>query len=185
MSTAGEERRRPTLKRAVPYAERQPDAWRLVVSTTCQACGWHNGIMELNATGDVRIWAKSQGFQVGDRGRLPAAVIEAYQAAAEVDSATPVRRPARKATASARKGSAVAADPTSPSVRLPEPAGRASRDAADRPKRPASAAKQPSLARVVDRVAELEAQVAALTERLDAVVTGAKPSRGFSLPRLR
>ena len=144
--------------------------------------------MELNATGDVRIWAKSQGFQVGDRGRLPAAVIEAYQAAVEVDAATPVtavRRSARKAPASARKGSAVAADPTSPSVQLHEPAGRASRDAADRPKRPASAAKKPSLARVVDRVADLEAQVAALTERLDAVITGAKPSRGFSLPRLR
>ena len=159
---------------------------RQVVSTTCRACGWHNGIMELNATGDVRVWAKSQGFQVGDRGRLPAAVIEAYQAAVEVDDAKPVRRSARKAPASARKGSAVAAKPASPSVRLPEPpAGRASRDAADRPKRRTSAAKQPSLARVVHRVAELEAQVAALTERLDAVVTGAKPSRGFSLPRLR
>ena len=144
--------------------------------------------MELNATGDVRIWAKSQGFQVGDRGRLPAGVIEAYQAAVEVDAATPVtavRRSARKVPASARKGSAVAADLTSPSVQLQEPAGRASRDAADRSKRPASAAKKSSLARVVDRVADLEVQVAALTERLDAVITGAKPSRGFSLPRLR
>ena len=141
--------------------------------------------MELNATGDVRVWAKSHGFQVGDRGRLPAAVVEAYQAAVEVNAATPVRRPARKAPASARKGSARAADVTSPSVSHPEPAGRAVRGAADWPKRAASAARQPSLAGVVSRIAELEAQVAALTERLDAVVTGAKPSRGFSLPRLR
>ena len=141
--------------------------------------------MELNAIGDVRVWAKSQGLQVGDRGRLPAAVIEAYQAAVAVDATTPAGRPARKAPPSAGKGSVVAADVTSTPVRVPDLAGRASRDAADRPKRPTSVAKQPSLARVVDRVAELEAQVAALTERLDAVVTGAKPSRGFSLPRLR
>ena len=141
--------------------------------------------MELNASGDVRVWAKSQGFQVGDRGRLSAVVIEAYQAAVAVDAATPVRRPTRKASAGAGKGSAVAADLMSPSVILPEPAGRSARDAADRPKRPASAAKQPSLAQVVDRVTELETQVAALTERLDAVVAGAKSSRGFSLPRLR
>ena len=135
--------------------------------------------------GDVRVWAKNQGFQVGDRGRLPAAVIEAYQAAVGADAATPVRRPARKPPASARKGSAVAVDVTSASVRLPEPARRAARDAPDRPMRPASSAKQPSLASVVDRVAQLEAKVAALTERLDAVATEAKPSRGFSLPRLR
>ena len=141
--------------------------------------------MESTATGDVRVWAKSQGLQVGDRGRLPATVIEAYQAAAEVDAATSVRRPARKAPASARKDSAVAADVSSPLVSLPDPAGRPSRDATDRPKRPASAAKPPSLARVVDRVASLEAQVAALTERLVAVAPEAKPSRGFSLPRLR
>ena len=141
--------------------------------------------MELNASGDVRVWAKSQGFQVGDRGRLPAAVIEAYQAAVAVDATTPVRRPARKAPAGTGKGPAVAAELMSPSVILPKPAGRSSRDAADRPKRPASAAEQPLLTQVVDRVAELEAQVATLTERLDAVVTGAKAGRGFSLPRLR
>lgn len=142
-------------------------------------------MMECNAIGDARVWAKSQGYPVGDRGRLPAAVIEAYQAAAEIDAATPVRRPARKAPASARKGSVVAADVSSASVSSPDPAGRAPRDAADRPQRPASAAKQPSRARVVDRVAELEAQMAALTERLDAVVAEVKPSRGYSLPRLR
>lgn len=146
---------------------------------------WHNGIMELNMTGDVRAWAKSQGFQVGDRGRLPAAVTEAYTAAANVDAATPVRRPARKVPASSRRGSAVAADPTSSPLAVPKPARRASRDTADRPKRPASVPKQPSLASVVNRVAELEAKVTALTERLDAAVTQAKPSRAFLSPRLR
>ena len=169
----------------VPHCGTATDPPRLVVSTSCRACGCHNGIMETNATGDVRVWAKSQGLQVGDRGRLPAAVIEAYQAAVDVDAAKPVRRPAREASASAKNGSAMAVDVTSASVRAPDPAGRASRDTTDRPKRVASAAKQPSLAGVVYRIAELEAQVAALTERLDAYVTGAKPSKGFSLPRLR
>ena len=89
------------------------------MNTTCRASGWHNGIMELNASGDVRVRAKSQGFQVGDRGRLSAAVVEAYQAAVAVDAATPVRRPARKAPNGTGKGPAVAADLMSPSVTSP------------------------------------------------------------------
>ena len=34
-----------------------------------------------NGTGDVRSWAKDNGFQVSERGRIPSSVIEAYQAA--------------------------------------------------------------------------------------------------------
>ncbi|HSP37254.1 MAG TPA: Lsr2 family protein [Frankiaceae bacterium] len=34
-----------------------------------------------NGTGDVRSWAKDNGFQVSERGRIPGSVIEAYQAA--------------------------------------------------------------------------------------------------------
>jgi hypothetical protein len=33
-------------------------------------------------TGDIRAWAKSQGITVSDRGRIPASVIEQYQATA-------------------------------------------------------------------------------------------------------
>ena len=34
-----------------------------------------------NGTGDVRAWARDNGFQVNERGRIPSSVIEAYQAA--------------------------------------------------------------------------------------------------------
>jgi len=34
-----------------------------------------------NGTGDVRAWARENGFQVNERGRIPSSVIEAYQAA--------------------------------------------------------------------------------------------------------
>lgn len=140
--------------------------------------------MERNAASDVRVWAKSQGFQVGDRGPLPAAVIEAFKAAGEVDAAPSVGARTRK---SPSVGNTVAATPAGASLKSSSPrrGGRAPRDAGDQPKRPTSAAKQPSLLSMVSRVAELEAQVAALTERLDAVIVGGKQSRRLSLPRLR
>jgi hypothetical protein len=34
-----------------------------------------------SGTGDVRSWAKENGFQISERGRIPSSVIEAYQAA--------------------------------------------------------------------------------------------------------
>jgi hypothetical protein len=33
-------------------------------------------------SGDIRAWAKEQGIAVSDRGRIPASVVEQYQAAA-------------------------------------------------------------------------------------------------------
>jgi nucleoid-associated protein Lsr2 len=32
-------------------------------------------------SGDIRAWAKEQGIEVSDRGRIPASVVEQYQAA--------------------------------------------------------------------------------------------------------
>lgn len=34
-----------------------------------------------NGTGDVRSWARENGYQISERGRIPSSVIEAYQAA--------------------------------------------------------------------------------------------------------
>ena len=34
-------------------------------------------------SGDIRAWARNQGIAVSDRGRIPASVIEQYQATAE------------------------------------------------------------------------------------------------------
>ncbi|MDO5093019.1 MAG: Lsr2 family protein [Propionibacteriaceae bacterium] len=33
------------------------------------------------STNDVRVWARSQGHEVSDRGRIPAAIMAAYEAA--------------------------------------------------------------------------------------------------------
>ena len=48
------------------------------------------------AVGDVRAWAKQQGFELGDRGRLPAEVWAAWEARAG-SSAGPQPRPAPSA----------------------------------------------------------------------------------------
>jgi hypothetical protein len=44
--------------------------------TTRRSSGRRSG-----ATGDVRSWARENGYQISERGRIPSSVIEAYQAA--------------------------------------------------------------------------------------------------------
>jgi hypothetical protein len=46
-------------------------------------------------SGDIRAWAKDHGIAVSERGRIPASVVEQYQAAAEEPGKTSDRRPAR------------------------------------------------------------------------------------------
>ncbi len=50
--------------------------------------------------GEVRAWAKEQGFQLGDRGRLPAEVWDAWNARTS-GSSLPQQRPSEPATADA------------------------------------------------------------------------------------
>ena len=40
------------------------------------------GTSSRERSGDIRAWARSQGIEVSDRGRIPASVIEQYQATA-------------------------------------------------------------------------------------------------------
>jgi Lsr2 len=46
-------------------------------------------------SGDIRAWAKDHGIAVSERGRIPASVVEHYQAAAQEPDKTSDRRPAR------------------------------------------------------------------------------------------
>jgi hypothetical protein len=46
-------------------------------------------------SGDIRAWAKEQGIAVSERGRIPASVMEQYQAAATGAGTTSDRRPGR------------------------------------------------------------------------------------------
>lgn len=50
---------------------------------------------------EVRAWAKGNGHKVADRGRIPAAVVEAFRAAtaAVTDAVTPAAAPAKKSPA--------------------------------------------------------------------------------------
>ena len=169
------------------YRELKPaqTPWSPEAIAAAASVDWQTTFMERNATGDVRVWAKSQGLPVGDRGRLPAAVIEAYQATFRVDPATPARGMARTPATRPKRPAAPAAQPTPVPVKQAKPAKRASRHTPAPTRRSVVPAEQPSLADLVRRVAALEAQLVALTKRLDATVAATKPSRGFSLPRLR
>ena len=46
-------------------------------------------------SGDIRAWAKDHGIAVSERGRIPATVMEQYQAGAKDADATSGRRPGR------------------------------------------------------------------------------------------
>jgi Lsr2 len=46
-------------------------------------------------SGDIRAWAKDHGIAVSERGRIPASVVEQYQAAAQEPDRTSDQRPAR------------------------------------------------------------------------------------------
>jgi hypothetical protein len=85
-------------------------------------------------TADVRAWAKDQGLQVGDRGRIPVDVLQAFE------RATSSRR-----TAATKRAAKTSSAPPTVGQRGPDIA-------------------------LERRVADLESQVASLTERLDSAV---------------
>jgi hypothetical protein len=46
---------------------------------------------EYAATHDIRTWARQNGHEVSDRGRIPAAVVDAYHASKKAGSSDPAR----------------------------------------------------------------------------------------------
>ena len=65
--------------------ERYTNAARTVSSTRATSAAASNGRKRRRSGqqdySDVREWAKKNGYQVSDRGRVPASVLEAYEAA--------------------------------------------------------------------------------------------------------
>jgi hypothetical protein len=53
------------------------------------------GAASRQRSGDIRAWAKGHGIAVSERGRIPASMVEQYQAAAKEPGKTSGRRPAR------------------------------------------------------------------------------------------
>jgi len=137
------------------------------------------------STAEVRAWARTQGIDVADRGRLPDELREAYltsggvgsTAAKKIAPRADAARPARKAAA--RKAPATKAAPRTPAkqvtTRPAEPAPAVAAAVAE------AAAAAPTVPSPADNhlLSLLQAEVAALTKRLTAVESGlakAKPS---------
>jgi hypothetical protein len=62
-------------KQLAPYIEHARKAGRLSVSRSGRTAS------NRQRSGDVRTWAKEHGLAVSERGRIPATVMEQYQAA--------------------------------------------------------------------------------------------------------
>ena len=56
--------------------------------------------MASETTSKARAWAKQKGLPVSDRGRLPASLLDAYQAANTMEAAPAAKRPATKKNSS-------------------------------------------------------------------------------------
>ncbi len=106
-------RRSATTKTTTPSpATRAPRARRTSGSTTAATPATRNNV------GAVRAWAQANGYNVGDRGRIPASVVAAYEAAngpaqsngtAQANGSSPA--PAAPRTRRPRKAKAAATAP--------------------------------------------------------------------------
>jgi hypothetical protein len=138
-------------------------------------------------TSAVRAWARSNGYDVADRGRLPAELTDAYLAAqgdggksgqaGEPDAAkkAPAKKPAAR-KAPARK--AAAKKPAAKSVSTPAAPTAAAPKAAEPKAEPARAEPKPSPVSDDRRLVALIEQLAALTDRVAALekTLGNKPN---------
>ena len=117
---------------------------------------------------DVRAWAREQGLQVGDRGRLPAAVIAQYDAA----HAQPTKPPSSKPAARAARSRGPAAGmrkpaPSRPAAPAAQPDSQPDVQLAPTPHAdPGSAELQQELAAVRSEVVDLRQQLDELRGRL-------------------
>jgi hypothetical protein len=64
-------------EKLAPFTERARKAGRAPRSRPVRSAS------SRERSGDIRAWAKKQGLAVSDRGRIPASVIEQYQATAQ------------------------------------------------------------------------------------------------------
>jgi hypothetical protein len=76
-------------KRLAPFIRHARKAGRAMVHRPARTAA------SRQRSGDIRAWAKDQGIAVSERGRIPASVVEQYQAAARNAGPSSGRRPAR------------------------------------------------------------------------------------------
>ena len=126
--------------------------------------------MASETTSKARAWAKQTGLKVSDRGRLPASLLDAYQAANIAEAPAAAKRPAAKKSVTA-----------SPSKKRPSASGR---------KKAAVAAETQGHAApltggqelfgdqqsVLRRLTSLEGQVAELLGKLETAARALDPS---------
>jgi hypothetical protein len=130
-------------------------------------------------TPDVRAWARENGYEVSDRGRLPAEVREAYTRAQKQKppakqagkKATPTRAGAKKATGTTN-GQRVAPQPDLAASAAPDETGT---------RQPAA---QPTPVSDDRRLVALAEELKALTARVDALEKAAA-GNGGKAPRFR
>ena len=139
-------------------------------------------------TAAVRTWARENGYQVADRGRLPADLTDAYLAAnggrrkaapakkAAVKKAAPAKRATSTRNIAAEQAAAPkAAAPKDPAPKAPAPKAEAPAPAPEKTPRP-----KPSLVNDDRRLVALGEEIKALTQRVEALEKAAGGSKSGS-----
>jgi len=125
--------------------------------------------MASETTSKVRAWAKQTGLQVSDRGRLPASLLDAYQAANTTQAAPPAKRPGTTKSSTA-----------SPSKKRPSAPGRKKAAVATETQDDAPLTADQELfgdqQSVLRRLTSLEGQVAELLGKLETAARALDPS---------
>ncbi len=129
--------------------------------------GWQTGAMASETTSKARAWAKQTGVKVSDRGRLPASLLDAYQAA-NTTKPSPAKRPATTKPTTAP-----------PSKKRPSAPGRNKTAVATKTQSNASLTADQELLgdqqSVLRRLSSLEGQVAELMGKLETAARALHP----------
>jgi hypothetical protein len=145
--------------------------------------------MAAATTSEIRAWAQANGYDVGDRGRLPVEVTEAYRKgkgkaapvkAAAAKSAAPASKAAPAATAMPAKKATPVRKPSV--IKVVTDTDTAPDEAPPVPVAPAVKGAATPTVSLEDRVATLEQQVAFLKDKADKLAA-APAKRGFGRRR--
>jgi len=146
--------------------DRLRDASRFPVG---DPAAWQTVAMASETTSKVRTWAKQTGLQVSDRGRLPASLLDAYQAANTTQAPPPAKRPGTVKSSTA-----------APSKKRPSASGRKKAAVATETQDDAPLTADQELfgdqQSVLRRLTSLEGQVAELLGKLETAARALDPS---------
>jgi len=149
------------------HAFRRPAPQRLPIPSG-EPVAWQTVAMASETTSKARAWAKQTGVKVSDRGRLPASLLDAYQAANTTKPAPPAKRPATTTPTTAP-----------PSKKRPSAPGRNKTAVATKVQGNASLTADQELfddqQSVLRRLSSLEGQVAELLGKLETAARALHP----------